>query len=200
MTRDNEQWGGSFSPDGRTFAFYDVHPETGRDIWTFDVETGEAIPYLVTQYNERAPKISPDGRWMAYLSNESGLDEIYVESYPVRGRKWTISTEGGTEPSWSADGTELFYRQGDEMMVVGVSLGDDFSASKPRVLFEGRFEVGVIGNMDYDVTADGQRFVMIRASESGTVEEELIVVENIFDSGFLLMERNMEMDPKAPPQ
>jgi Tol biopolymer transport system component len=176
LTRSHEQWGGSFSPDGRTFAFYDVHPETGRDIWTFDVATGESTPYLVTQYNERAPKISPDGRWMAYLSNESGLDEIYVESYPVRGRKWTISTEGGTEPSWSADGTELFYRQGDEMMVVDISLGDDFSASKPRVLFEGRFEVGVIGNMDYDVAADGQRFLMVKRDEASALRELHVIL------------------------
>ena len=176
VTRNNEQWGGSFSPDGRMFAFYDVHPETGRDIWTFDLETLESIPYLVTQYNERAPKISPDGRWMAYLSNESGLDEIYVESYPERGRKWTISTEGGTEPSWSNDGSELFYRQGDEMMVVDVSLGDDFSASKPRVLFEGRFEVGVAGNMDYDVAADGQRFLMVKRDEASALSEFHVIL------------------------
>jgi serine/threonine-protein kinase len=126
----------------------------------------EASPYLVTQYNERAPKISPDGRWLAYLSNETGLDEIYVESYPERGHKWTISTDGGTEPRWSRDGTELFYRQGDQMMVVDVGLGEEFRASKPRHLFEGRFEVGVIGNPDYDVTADGQRFLMVKRSEA----------------------------------
>jgi hypothetical protein len=113
---------------------------------------------------------------MAYLSNESGLDEIYVESFPQRGRKWTISTEGGTEPNWSADGTELFYRQGDQMMVVDVSLGEDFSATKPRVLFEGRFEVGVIGNMDYDVTADSQRFLMVKRDEaSGLVDLHVIL-------------------------
>jgi Tol biopolymer transport system component len=176
VARENEQWGGSFSPDGRTFAFYDVHPETGRDIWVFDLEARESRPYLVTRFNERAPKISPDGRWMAYLSNESGLDEIYVESFPQRGRKWTISTEGGTEPNWSADGTELFYRQGDQMMVVDVSLGEDFSATKPRVLFEGRFEVGVIGNMDYDVTADSQRFLMVKRDEaSGLVDLHVIL-------------------------
>jgi Tol biopolymer transport system component len=166
IVRDHEQWGGSFSPDGRTFLFYDVHPETGRDIWALDLESTQANPYLVTQYNERAPRISPDGRWVAYVSNETGLDEIYVESFPERGRKWTISTDGGTEPLWSRDGTELFYRQGDQMMVVNVGLGEEFSASKPRPLFEGRFEMGVAGNPDYDVSADSERFLMVKRSEA----------------------------------
>jgi len=142
--------------DGQRFFFYDVHPETGRDIWFFDVESQESRPYLVTQYNERAPRISPHGRWLAYISNETGLDEVYVESLPERSRKWTISTDGGTEPVWSRDGRELFY----------VVLGAEFSAGKPRPLFEGRFDVGVIGNPDYDVTADGQRFLMLKRSEA----------------------------------
>jgi serine/threonine-protein kinase len=176
IAREHEQWGGSFSPDGRAFSFYDVHPDTGRDIWVFDVDSQESHPYLVTQANERAPKISPDGRWMAYLSNESGLDEIYVESYPERGRKWTISTEGGTEPNWSTDGSELFYRQGDQMMVVDVELGDEFSASKPRPLFEGRFEVGVIGNPDYDVTSDGERFLMVKRDEASAPVELHVIL------------------------
>ncbi len=177
VVREHEQWGGFFSPNGRVFAFYDVYTDTGRDIWIFDVEAQQSHPYLVTRINERAPKISSDGRWRAYLSNESGLDEIYVESYPERGRKWTISTAGGTEPLWSKDGTELFYRQGDQVMVVDVGLGDNFSASKPRPLFAGRFEVGVIGNPDYDVTSDGQKFLMVRRDE-GSAPVELHVILN----------------------
>jgi Tol biopolymer transport system component len=166
VVREYEQWGGSWSPDGRSFLYYDVHPQTGRDIWIFDVESKESRPYLVTRYNERAPRISPDGRWLAYISNETGLDEVYVESFPERGQKWTLSTEGGTEPAWSKDGQELFYRQGDLMMVVDVSLGPEFSAAKPRPLFEGRYGVGSVGNPDYGVTADGQRFLMTKRSES----------------------------------
>jgi serine/threonine protein kinase/Tol biopolymer transport system component len=177
VVRKYEQWGGSWSPDGQSFFFYDVHPETGRDIWSFDVEAQESRPYLVTPNNERAPRISPDGRWLAYISNETGLDEVYVESLPERGRKWTISTDGGTEPVWSGDGRELFYRQGDLMMVVDVVLGTEFSAGKPRLLFEGRFDVGVIGNPDYDVTADGKRFLMLKRSEA-TAPVKLHVILN----------------------
>lgn len=166
VVREYEQWGGSWNPDGKSYFFYDVHPETGRDIWFFDLESKESRPYLVTQYNERAPRISPDGRWLAYISNETGLDEVYVDSLPKRGRKWTISSDGGTEPVWSSDGRELFYRQGDLMMVVDVVLGPEFSAGKPRLLFEGRFDVGVIGNPDYDVTTDGQRFLMLKRNDA----------------------------------
>ena len=188
VVREYEQWGGSWSPDGQRFFFYDVHPETGRDIWFFDVEAQESSPYLVTQYNERAPRISPDGNWLAYISNETGLDEVYVESLPERSRKWTISTDGGTEPVWSRDDRELFYRKGDLMMVVEVVLGREFSAGKSRQLFEGRFDVGVIGNPDYDVTADGQRFLMLRRSEaSAPVKLHVIlnwdqVLEDLFDT------------------
>jgi len=176
VVREYEQWGGSWSPDGQRFFFYDVHPETGRDIWFFDVEAQESRPFLVTQYNERAPRISPDGRWLAYISNETGLDEVYVESLPERSRKWTISTDGGTEPVWSRDGRELFYRQGDLMMVVDVVLGAEFSAGKPRPLFEGRFDVGVIGNPDYDITADGQRFLMLKRSEASAPVKLYVVL------------------------
>jgi hypothetical protein len=162
MDREHEQWSGSWSPDGQSFAFYDIKPESGRDIYVLTAGQSEPEPFIVTPANERAPQFSPDGRWLAYVSNESGRDEIYVESFPVRGRKWTVSSSGGAEPRWSRDGGELFYRKGNQMLAVDVELGDDFSALRPHVLFEGHFDSGVAGNPNYDVSSDGERFLMIR--------------------------------------
>ncbi len=164
LDRENEQWAGSWSPDGQAFAFYDVRPESGRDIYVLSAGQTEPEPFIVTPFNERAPRFSPDSRWLAYVSNESGRDEVYVESFPVRGRKWTISSNGGAEPRWSRDGSELFYRQGNQMLAVDVESGDSFSASRPHVLFEGHFDSSVAGNPNYDVSSDGERFLMIRRS------------------------------------
>jgi Tol biopolymer transport system component len=165
LDRDNEQWSGSSSPDGQAFAFYDVRPESGRDIYVLTAGQSEPEPFIVTPFNERAPRFSRDGRWIAYVSNESGRDEVYVESYTVRGRKWTVSSNGGAEPRWSRDGSELFYRMGNQMLAVDVELGESFSASRPHVLFDGHFDSGVAGNPNYDVSSDGERFLMIRRSE-----------------------------------
>jgi hypothetical protein len=98
-----------------------------------------AQPFLRTPFNETAPQFSPDGRWLAYISDESGRDEIYVQPYPGPGGKWEISTEGGTEPVWNPNGQELFYRSGDKMMAVDVTTQLGFAAGKPRMLFEGPY-------------------------------------------------------------
>jgi Tol biopolymer transport system component len=113
--------------------------------------------------------LSPTGRWLAYVSDERGRDEVYVLSYPEPEAKQQISRDGGREPVWSRDGRELFYRNGDKMMVVDVETGPVFRAGTPRLLFEGRYRVSSGGlNQDYDVSPNGQRFVMVRASgESG---------------------------------
>src|SRR5436309_2303008 len=112
-------------------------------------------PFLNTRFDERDPTFSPDGHWIAYRSNESGRDEIYVQRYPATGRKWLVSTDGGTNPIWRRDGRELFYRKGNRVMALSTELRPSFSAGKAKVLFEGEFED------EYDVTADGARFVMI---------------------------------------
>jgi eukaryotic-like serine/threonine-protein kinase len=103
-----------------------------------------------------------DGRWLAYTSNESGRDEVYVQSFPGPGGKWQISVSGGTEPVWSHAGSEIFYRVGDKMMVVRVAPGRTFSAEAPRVLFEGRFVPTRRGEAAYDVSPDDRRFVMVQ--------------------------------------
>ncbi len=120
---------------------------------------------------------SPDGRWIAYESNESGQNEIYVRPFPGPGGKWQVSTGAGTFafPRWSRDSRELFYRNGNQMMVVPVRTGESFSAGTPQVLFEGSFWFG------YDVTADGQRFVMIQREEQAAATTQLNFVFNWFD-------------------
>jgi hypothetical protein len=129
----------SWSPDGQLLAFVEVTPTTGYDIWVLRLSDRKAQPFLQTPFNESVPQFSPDGRFLAYISNESGRWEIYLQSYPGPGGKWLISTEGGTEPVWNRNELELFYRSGDKMMAVDVATQPSFTAGKPRVLFEGRY-------------------------------------------------------------
>ena len=96
-------------------------------------------PLLKEKYSETHPKISPDGRWMAYMSNESGKLEIYVRPFPELNKgRWQVSTSSGDTPLWSHDGRELFYRNGDSVMAVEVEAGQTFKCGKPDTLFEGR--------------------------------------------------------------
>ena len=126
---------------------------------------GEPEMLLETSFDEHTPKVSPDDQWLAYVTDESGRDEIYLRRFPTGG-KWQISTEGGKEPMWSRDGRELFYRNGEKMMAVDVSAGAD-SAGKPTLLFEGPYDLKIgAGATNYDVTPDGQGFVMIRSPDS----------------------------------
>jgi len=177
---EHPRWSFSWSPDGETLAFYEIHPATGRDIWLWS--PGEdPVPFLVTPYSERSPMLSRRGRWLAYVSDETGRDEVYVLSYPETGAKQQISRDGGREPVWSRDGRELFYRNEDKMMVVDVETGPVFRAGTARALFEGRYRVAAGGlNQNYDVAPDGQRFVMVRAAgESGPPQIRLVL--NFFE-------------------
>ncbi|MEE2776293.1 MAG: protein kinase [Acidobacteriota bacterium] len=150
----------SFSPNGEEIAYYAISSETGRDIWV-GRPGGDAQPFLATRFSERSPIFSPAGGWIAYVSDESGRDEVYVQAYPGPGGRQLISTEGGREPVWSRDGGELFFRNGDQMMAVDVTLaGGAFRAGTPRVLFEQLFASDPWGNPNYDVAADG-RFLMV---------------------------------------
>ena len=123
-----------------------------------------------TRAADGAPQLSPDGRWMAYASEESGRREIYVQAYPGPGGRWQISSDGGNEPLWSASGRELFYRSGDRMMAVDISTVREFLAGKPRKLFEGSYvrAAGGYVRAQYDVSPDGQRFLMLKAVEQIT--------------------------------
>jgi serine/threonine-protein kinase len=123
---------------------------------------------LETPFDEHTGMLSPDDRWLAYVSNESGREEIYVRPFPGPGGKLQISTEGGTEPMWSRDGSELFYRNGNKMMAVAISTEPELAPGQPTLLFQREYETGLSAEFpgsNYDVTPDG-RFVMIRIDES----------------------------------
>src|SRR5207237_10879461 len=117
----------SWSPDGRTLAYVSIDPQTAQDIWVLDLDQQDKPrPFLQTSFREGAPVFSPDGHWLAYISDESGHNELYVRAYPGRGQKWTISTNGASEPAWPRTAGQLFYRNGDAMMVVDVRTTPEF--------------------------------------------------------------------------
>ena len=151
-----------WSRDGRYVAFTSRGKETGWDIWVLPT-TGERkpFPFLMTKFAELMPAFSPDGRFLAYQSNESGRSEVYVQSFPGPGGKWQISSVGGVEPHWRADGKELYYRGLDQkLMAVDVGTGSGMTAGTPRPLFQGRFDTSIARNRVLP-TADGQRFLTV---------------------------------------
>jgi hypothetical protein len=182
-TSENAQWPGSWSPDGHVLAFTELDPTTGWDIWVMKLEAErKPRPFLQTLSNEYGPMFSPDGRWLAYGSDESGRQEIYVRPFPGPGGKSQISTEGGTEPVWARNGQELFYRNGDKMMAAAVETKPVFAAAKPKLLFEGHYETAVfVFEPNYDAASDGKRFLMVKASEQESALTQLNVVLNWSD-------------------
>ncbi len=181
-TSDYIQFPMSWSPDGQLLAYTEVNLSTQRDIWVLRLSDRKAQPFLRTPFNESAPRFSPDGHWLAYISNESGRYEVYVQPYPGPGGKWQISTEGGTEPVWNPNGRELFYRSGDSVIAVEIATQPGFVAGKPRKLFEGRYEPAPVPIANYDVSPDGQRFLMLKPTEQAQVAPTQInVVLNWFE-------------------
>jgi len=168
----------SWSPDGQLLAFTRIDPATRRDIWVLRMSDRKAEPFLRTQFTEGAAQFSPDGRWLAYVSDESGRPETYVQPYPGPGGKWQISTEGGTEPVWNSNGRELFYRNGDKMMAVDITTQPAFSAGTPQTLFERPYLQlpFPLTNPGYDVSPDGQRFLMVKESGPSSASQINVVV------------------------
>jgi Tol biopolymer transport system component len=177
----------SWSPNGRTLVFTQMDdPQSGSDIYTLSLE-GDKRPRVLlrTKFSEGSPKFSPNGAWLAYSTNESGQPEVWAMAYPA-GERIHISTNGGTDPLWRHDGRQLFYRRGDQMMVVDISYGPSLEASKPRMLWRGNYlagagsSCGMAGptSANYDVTPDGERFLMIEDASSAAESDRLRVVSN----------------------
>ena len=168
----------SFSPDGDLLLFnmfslaHPGPPDTGWDIYVLPLGAErKAYPFLQTRFDEHSARFSPDGRWVAYQSNESGRFEVFVRPFPGPGAKWQLSAEGGSQPHWSRDGRELFYRNEGKMMVVEVETKPAFHAGRPQMLFEGQFL------RSYDAEPSGRRFLMIKrdAAESGPARLNVVL-------------------------
>jgi serine/threonine-protein kinase len=182
LESDFDEVPSSWSPDGRMLAFTEYHPDTGADIWVVAIRGDrEPRPFLRTPFNEWGAMFSPDGRWLAYTSDESGRPEIYVQAFPRPGRKWQISTEGGTEPIWGRNGRSLFYRQGDKLLTVAVATKPAFRAAKPELLFAGPYLAATAVYLpNYDVTPDDERFLVISQGEEQASAKELHLVLDWF--------------------
>jgi serine/threonine-protein kinase len=180
-TGEYNQFPRSFSPDGQLLACVELNSTTGYDIWVLHLADRKTQPFLRTRFNESVPSFSPDGHWLAYVSDESGRFEIYVQPYPGPGGKYQISTEGGTEPVWNPKGKELFYRSGNKMMVVDITIQPGFSVGKPKMLFQGPYVSTPFTMPYYDVSRDGQRFLMLKPSEQTPSLNQIVVVQNWFE-------------------
>jgi len=176
------QW----SRDGRFLVYLEVSPKTKDDLWVLPVTPGgdrKPIPFLQTEFNDLMGQLSPDSRWMAYTSDESGRREVYVRPFPAADGKWQISTDGGEQPRWRGDGKELYYVSGRKIEAVDVKApagpNPSLVVSAPAALFEENLDISIGGGVNYlyDVTRDGQRF-LARIAPGSESESPLTVVVN----------------------
>lgn len=171
-SRSPESW----THDGAELAFSEAHPDSGRDIWIWTAATGQVRRLLATRFKEEQAAFSPDDRWIAYVSNEPGRDQVYLQPYGRDGARVQISTDGGTGPIWSRDGRELFYAAGSRLMVVDIDPGGARPPGRPTVLVEGPYVWERPRN--YDVSPDGRRFLFVKRPPVGESGATLRVVFN----------------------
>ena len=185
----NAQTPTSFGPDGTHLVFYEQSQGMGRNLHMLSMDDEHRSEVLVTaNSNQDASDVSPDGRWIAYESLESGQDEIFVRPFPeVESGRWQVSADGGQEPVWSADGSELFYRTLDErIMAVRGQAGPTFAAAAPQLVLDasGYRARAASGGRAFDVSADGERFLMIKPGSDVTdasTQSQIVIVENWFE-------------------
>jgi serine/threonine protein kinase len=193
------KYGGSWSPDGKVLVFEQRNPDTSWDIMKLTVEgdektgwkIGEPKPLLNSAFNERTPAFSPDGRWLAYKSDESGSPEVYVQPFPGLAGRWQISTGGGANPKWSRNGKELYYRtftitggQDVKVMVAPYSIaGESFHAEKPHIWSPGQFSIRGSEYSGFDLHPDGKRVAVLRApeAETGPALNKVTLMFNFFE-------------------
>jgi dipeptidyl aminopeptidase/acylaminoacyl peptidase len=169
------------SPDGTVLAFLHENRDGRGDIWLLRLDgQGVPQPFVVTENNEALASFSPDGHWIAFQSNKTGRAEVFVRPFPEGEGEWPISNGRGDSPRWSPQGDEIFYCSGRRLMVVPVSAGPELRAGKPRILFE-REDFGNLDGWPYDVSRDGQRFLIGKTAFPARSGTELQVVVNWFE-------------------
>jgi Tol biopolymer transport system component len=181
----------SFTPDGKWLAFSELSSATSSDLWTVLLErdgaglrAGKPEIFLQTPATERQPSFSPDGRWLAYASDESGTSQIYVRAFPNKGGKWQISNSGGVQPMWSRNRHELFFETlGNQIMVVAYTAKGDFVAGKP-LGSEKKFGGAVNEDKNVDLAPDGKRFAAlmpVEGPEAQQTQSHVIFLMNFSD-------------------
>lgn len=169
----------SVTPDGRTLVFLRTHPDTKRDIWLLSLDDGARRVFRDSRSNEFAATVSPDGTRMAYVSDETGRDEVYVSAYPTPGPASRVSLSGGREPRWGPGVNELSYRTDSGMFAAVVEAAPTLTVRGRRFLFDDRRFLAISGGAGYDVHPDGERFIMIEPEPD---TNELIMVLDWFDT------------------
>jgi serine/threonine protein kinase len=177
---DNPQFPTSWSPDGKFLLYAELDPDSKLDVWALKLSNGEASPLIQTPFEEASAIFSPDGKLIAYTSTESGQEEVYVRTFPRPSGRWQISTQSGSEPVWSLDGRQLYFRTNDSLMAVDVTREPSFTASRPRVAIEAPFDLAGVLYANYDVGLEGETFIMIR-TETESTASRLNVVVNWFE-------------------
>jgi serine/threonine-protein kinase len=173
------------SPDGKRLAYFEIAGGP-RQIWTVPIDqdggqlkAGKAEPFRKSQSQGQLPAFSSDGRWLTYVSNSSGKNEVYVRAFPDNGSQWQISNNGGFGPRWSPNGRDLLYISGDQIMAAGYTVkGDVFVPEKPRVW------IAKLGGTQWDVDSTGNRLAVIMpvsAPEAPTADHTFVLLENFFD-------------------
>jgi Tol biopolymer transport system component len=189
---DNDQWPRSFTPDGKRFAYHEIDLRNGSaNLWTVPlnadgtaVRAGHPEPYLQGPFNKLEPEFSPDGRWIAYTSDETGEYQIYVRAFPDRGAKWQVSSGGGLQPVWSHTANQLFFRTAYQIMVASFSTKSGvFLPDKPRLWTEIRLAKSG-PSRNFDLAPDGKRVVAltpIELSNAPHQQNHVVFLQNLLD-------------------
>ena len=147
------------------------------DVGLLDVASGSVDPFLASPYNVGWPVFSPDGRRLAYVSDESGRTEVWVRSFPGAGPAMQVSIEGGSEPVWSPDGKELFFRRGTSFFAVDFEDNAGLCSGSPREMFQGRYDLSPTGHQHFDIDPEGRRFAAIALGQTADPDALHLVLD-----------------------